>query len=150
MHPLTEKRILAGLSVALAIFLASAILGFHFHEQPHTAFVATLAGGGIELLFLGGLGWLATAELRVRRRREADLQAAEHFSGHLFEAAGDCVAVLSSAGLVLSVNEGSRRRFGLSRADGKASALWADVWKNGQREAAIAAFWIGRVEGGSH
>ncbi|HYR59118.1 MAG TPA: PAS domain S-box protein, partial [Chthoniobacteraceae bacterium] len=147
MHPLTEKRILAGLGVALAIFAASAISGFHFSAQPDAALGVSLAGGGIELLFLGTLGWLATAELRARSRREAELQRAEHWRDQLFEAAGDCAAVLSTAGLVLSVNDAGRRRFGLSNADGKSSTLWADLWKNGQREAAMSAFEKARTDG---
>src|SRR5262249_37507812 len=57
--------------------------------------------------------------------------------------------VLSTAGLVLSINEAGRRRFELSNTDGKASALWADLWKNGQREAAMAAFEKARTEGES-
>ncbi len=77
MNPLTEKRIFAGLGVALAIFIASAVVGFCRADDSQTMLAVMLAGGSVQLALLGGLGWLATMELRVRRRGEMELREAE-------------------------------------------------------------------------
>ncbi len=147
MHPLTEKRILAGLAMVLATVVASAVLSVRFADDARGALVVALIAGSLQLALFGGLAWLATVEMRMRRRREAELREAEHFSQQMAESAGDCVAVLSSAGLVLSVNEEGRRGLGLSNPSGKPGVLWADLWSDGEREVALAALEQGRTDG---
>src|SRR5689334_19306038 len=101
MHPLTEKRILTGLGIVLATAAASAVLCVRFADHPGNVLTVMLAAGGMQVALFGSLGWLATLELRTRRRRELDLREAEHFCERMADSSGDCVAVLSSAGLVL-------------------------------------------------
>ena len=147
MNPLTEKRIFAGLGIALAIFIASAILGFGRIDDSRTTRLTLLAGSGIQLALFGAMGWLATVELRIRRRREGELREAEHFREQLIEAAGECVTVLSSAGLVLATNAVGRERFGLDIPNGKATRLWVDLWADEQRTLAGDAFAQARATG---
>ena len=93
------------------------------------------------------LGWFTVIQLRIRERRESELRASEAFSEQVFEAAGDCVALLSAAGLILRVNELTRRHLSLLSPVGKPKTLWADVWSGAQRELALEAFEQARTGG---
>ena len=146
MQPLTEKRIFAGLAVACSIFVAIAALGFHFHQHGGALAVGA---GGVQLAFLAALGWLTTAHLQEARRRALELRRTEHLNHRLAETSGDCVTVLSSAGLVLSINSTGAKAFGIHTPEGKATVLWADLWKGAPRELAMAAFEKARQEGES-
>lgn len=139
MNPLTEKRILAALGIVLATTVAGAALSFRFANHGWSFFAVTLATGGIQVALFAGLGWLATVELRMRRLRESELRGSEHFCDRMAESADDCLVILSSAGVVLSVNGRGRRCFGLSTPTGKPDTLWADLWPSEDRQLAITA-----------
>jgi PAS domain S-box-containing protein len=125
--------------LGLSVFVASAIFVFARADRANATRTGVLIGGAMQAALLGGLGWLATAEVRQRRRNEAALREAEHFRDGLIEATDDCVAVLSAAGLVLSVNSACRQRLGLENPAGKPVASWLDLWSGEQRPVALAA-----------
>ena len=147
MPPLTEKRICAAFALLLATVVASAVLSFHFATRAGNVLAVAAVTGVLELALFGALGWLATAETRLRRRRENELRETEHFCEQLGESAGDCVAVLSSAGLVLSVNGSGRRSFAIRNPTGKPATLWADLWAGEDRALALAALEHARADG---
>ncbi|MGB8167713.1 MAG: PAS domain S-box protein [Chthoniobacteraceae bacterium] len=123
----------------LATVIAGAVLGFRSADHASGVVLVASVTGVIQIALFSGLAWLATGEMRMRRWNEKELREAEHFCERMAESASDCVAMLSSAGLVLSVNDGGRRGLGLSSPTGKADVLWVDLWRDEAREQVLAA-----------
>ncbi len=87
-------------------------------------------GLGALLSALSAVGWLCLREMRVRRRREAELAALENFRGRLLDTSGECIQVLDLNGRVLSINAEGRRSLEIPKSLQLPSIVWPDLWRN--------------------
>jgi len=145
MNPLTEKRILAACTAALVIFVGTAVFAFGAGGGSSPGFTVGL--GALQFALLAGFAWLASGELRLRRRREAELRGAARFRASLVENTDDIVAILSGAGQILSLNQLGGEVFCLESTAIPEGVLWPDRWPGAQRAAAQDALEQARETG---
>lgn len=152
-----EKKLFAGLALALAVFLAAGgamVWAAHgvisartqavtaaaenaaveagpgeTSAAPRGATIIFFAGAAVSLLAVGALFSLAVLDIRARRRAEQGLREAEEFNTRVLETSGDCIQVLDLQANLLSMNSEGRKRLGIKRFATMAGASWFELWK---------------------
>ncbi len=101
--------------------------------------VQRLGGEAVMLALLGGLSWLTVRGLRVQRRVEAELRAAEAFKARVFADSADGMLVLALDGALLCKNQRAAERFQHFTPEQFAQLRWADIWQAAHRTEAAQA-----------
>jgi PAS domain S-box-containing protein len=159
MHRTIEKKIFAGVAVALVLFLLLA--GFSLW-QVSTVSEARLLGtvallGSVAYLMLLGATWLLLRrDLRNRDQTEQALREAEVLTSRLIESSTDCMALLDGEGRIETVNSAMWRWLEAAGVQPVEDLKWVETWAGEPHDAAKAAIAaaadgeVGRFQGLCH
>lgn len=127
-----------------------------FRQRRDQAVWTVLVGSGVSLAALGGIFYLMTLHMRVRRRMERELKASEDFKARMVESSGDCICILDLSGTILSMNAEGQRRREVPRLGVILHTSWLDLWPGEPAANARQAIGqarmgnVGRFRGGAY